>query len=79
MIAVVIEDGIAQDVVTDDPGMVGKDILIVDYDTEGADEDETVSVPQPGGYTAQAYAYTETVGMSAIDLKAVEQQIMGGE
>lgn len=45
-IAVVIEGGIVQAICTDDEQLQGVDVLVIDYDTEGADESELTDVPQ---------------------------------
>ena len=37
-LAVIIEGGMVQSIISDDSSMIGKDILIVDYDTDGSDD-----------------------------------------
>lgn len=36
-LAVVIEGGVLSSIITDDPGLVGTDVLLIDYDTDGVD------------------------------------------
>jgi hypothetical protein len=43
-IAITLEGGTVQDVVTDDKRLCGIDVMVIDYDTDGADE--TYDVPQ---------------------------------
>ena len=71
-IAVVLEGGLVQAVVTDDPALRGIDVFVIDYDTEGCDETELCQVRQSDGGTAAARVYAEGVGTAAIDLKAVD-------
>lgn len=45
-IAIALEGGLVQSIVTDDDRLRGVDVLVVDYDTEGADEAELLDVAQ---------------------------------
>jgi hypothetical protein len=56
-----LEGGLVQAVLSD--GTVPVDVAIVDYDSEGADDDEIVAIPQDGRYagtTADAVARIES-------------------
>jgi hypothetical protein len=56
-IYVAIEGGIVQSVSTDIPGLAGIQYVVIDYDIEGADEDDcddVVDVVQIGGKVEQA-------------------------
>ena len=43
-LAIIVDGGIVQGVVTSDNKMVGKKVAIVDYDIEGSDPDNTIEV-----------------------------------
>lgn len=57
MISIVLEGGIVQSVITDDPAQVGRTIAVIDYDTDGAldDDDKIAQITQGGGHLADAY------------------------
>jgi hypothetical protein len=63
MIVIAIEGGLVQSVSSDDPDLVGKAAMIIDYDAEGADPDEVERVPQGRGRTADATISSHEVGM----------------
>lgn len=63
-ILVVLEGGLVQSVCIGSRELreqVGN-AVVIDYDTEGADADEIVSIPQSDGTTADAVVRTEPVG-----------------
>ncbi|MNP09310.1 hypothetical protein D3C76_1014120 [compost metagenome] len=49
-IVIVLEGGLVQNIVAEEP----VEVLVIDYDAEGADEDEITAVPQDNGGTADA-------------------------
>ncbi len=57
MISVVLEGGIVQSVITDDKAHVGRLIAIIDYDTDGAseDDDKIAKIEQVDGALRDAY------------------------
>lgn len=55
MILVTIEGGIVQSISTDDPSEVGKSVAIIDYDTEGLDENMVCKVPQGPRLDSEAF------------------------
>ena len=55
-IAVTIEGGAVQDIATDDARLRGLDVLVVDYDPDGADE--TYEVPQKDSNGATSHVAT---------------------
>lgn len=61
MIYIALEGGIVQSVCTDEPDMIGKRIVLVDYDTEGADESELTCVKQPDGELVLAFVQPITI------------------
>jgi ParB-like chromosome segregation protein Spo0J len=77
-IAIVLEGGMIQSVITDDPSLRDVDVMVIDYDTDGADEQSIIHVPQPDGHynpMEEAYAYFETIDASALDLEDVQHRI----
>lgn len=55
MILVTVEGGIVQSISTDDPSEVGKSVAVIDYDTEGLDEDMVCKVPQGSRLYSEAF------------------------
>ena len=62
MIVVTVEGGLVQGVSSDDPAMVGHELVVIDYDSEGADPDEVEQVPQGRGQTEDAMISLKDVG-----------------
>lgn len=56
-IAVILEGGLCQCVVSKSPLMVGRPYIVIDYDTDGADDDDDkiVDVEQADGSTSDAF------------------------
>lgn len=66
-IAIIVEGGFVQSVVTDDPDLARKlQIAIVDYDTDGADDDDIVSVKQSDGTEADAAVHPMTCDLATV-------------
>jgi hypothetical protein len=63
MIIITIEGGLVQGVSSDDPTLVGQEVIVIDYDTEGADPDEVVAVPQDQGKTEDATIGRHEIGV----------------
>jgi hypothetical protein len=59
-----LEGGTVQDVVTDDERLRGFDVLVVDYDTDGADE--TYEIPQKSRNGATTHVTTACLSDRAI-------------
>ncbi len=53
-IAVIIEGGLVQSVLS---AGVPVEYVVIDYDTEGADDADLLDVPQAGGGTVPAFAH----------------------
>jgi hypothetical protein len=68
-LAVVIDGGIVQAVVSDHPSCI--EVAVIDYDTEGAGGDELTPVPQGDGTCVDAVVACWKAGPPAIDLDAV--------
>lgn len=76
ILSVVIEGGIVQAVISNDPDRFPIDeVVVIDYDTEGADAADIYDVPQPDGSTVQAFASITVFEKSGIDLGNVVAQI----
>jgi hypothetical protein len=67
-ILVHLEGGLVQSVVSDDPAMIGKRFVVIDYDTEGADIDECSMIEQGDGTMADAVVWEGEITQSAIKL-----------
>ena len=67
-ILVHVEGGLVQAVVSDDPAMIGKRFVVIDYDTEGADTDECSMIEQGDGTMADAIVWEGEITQSAIKL-----------
>lgn len=74
-IAVILDGGLVQCVVSDDPAEVGKEVQVIDYDTEGADfaDDKLVVVPQNDGSKEIAFLHTAEILKAGIDLDGVRE------
>lgn len=74
-LAIILEGGIVQDVVSDHPDLIKLESLyVIDYDTEGADVDDLLPVPQGGGGTADAAIYQPNITRAEIDLAGMEAE-----
>lgn len=72
-LAVVLEGGLVQCVVSDQPDYFkGQDVMVIDYDTS---DDDTVEVPQGDGSISDAYVSGYGVTLAAIDLKETNDNI----
>jgi len=70
-VAVIMEGGICQGVVSDDPLLQGVPYTVIDYDTEGADPETVRVVPQGDGTTQRACVHSDVIGRPVIDLAAL--------
>lgn len=68
-IAVVLEGGLIQAIIADDPTNLS--VICIDYDTEGCDEDELTQVKQSDGSFSLATCTHECVSEATIDLDSV--------
>lgn len=58
-IVIVIEGGLVDQVLSTEP----VEYVVIDYDTEGAMEQDLTNIPQAGGGSAPAYARIEESGV----------------
>ncbi len=78
-IAVIMEGGICQGVISDDGRLQRVEYLTIDYDQEGADLDEVVPVPQGDGSEEQnAVIGGGEIGRPGIDLKETFRRVDKG-
>ena len=54
MIVITIDGGLVQGISSDEPKLVGQEVIVIDYDAEGADAGEVQKVPQGKGKTEDA-------------------------
>lgn len=74
-LAVVLEGGIVQSVVSDRPSEIDLfDLLVIDYDTDGADEQDLVGVTQRNGSVVEARVYSPDIERDTIDLENIHQE-----
>ena len=74
MIAVVLEGGLVSAVVTDNAELLGTGVVIIDYDTEGADEDEITAVVQPDGKTSDACVWFDDITQAGIEIPQYQER-----
>ena len=59
--------------------MAGWTTLVIDYDTENAEDREITSIPQENGGTATAIAYLEAIQDASIGLDQVLTKLLLNE
>ena len=75
-VAIILEGGLVQCIVSDRPGNIPPmNVIVLDYDTEGADEEELLQVPQKDGSVSTATGRYEGFCQAEIDLSAVMDQL----
>lgn len=76
IVGVVIEGGLVQCVVSNAPELIpDMDVIILDYDVQGCEEDELLKVLQSSGDIAHAVGHIEKITESGIDLGMVLNQM----
>jgi hypothetical protein len=71
-IAVVLEGGMVQSVVTSSQNLVGLGYDVIDYDTDGGDEADFYGVPQEDGTLSSAYVTSGNVSKATIGLDKIK-------
>jgi len=66
MLIITCEGGLVQSVNSDDPTLIGQEVVIVDYDAEGSDD--YVEVPQGDGATSDACVSKDEIYPAAADI-----------
>ena len=70
-LVIVLEGGVIQDIVSNAPDSFDN-IVVIDYDTDGADPAELTDVPQGDHYPDQpAHVWQTAASMSGIDITEV--------
>ena len=72
-LVIALEGGLVQAVVTDQSDLLGKEVLVIDYDTEGADPDEISLIPQEDGSIAEACTRWVPVSLASIDIENIAE------
>lgn len=76
IVAIILEGGLVQCIVSDRPGnLPPMNIMVLDYDTEGADEEELLQVPRMDGSVATATGRYLVFEKADIGLAAVMDQL----
>jgi hypothetical protein len=63
MIVITLEGGLIQGISSDDPAEVGKEVVILDYDSEGADPEEVSLIPQDDDSSEEAIISRQEIGV----------------
>ncbi len=71
-IAVALEGGLVSAVVSDDPSLIGIIVWVINYDTEGADENEIIQVKQHDGSWVEAVVHGDVIEQATVDLNSIE-------
>lgn len=76
-LAVVIEGGLVQSVVTDQLDCFSPylEVQVIDYDTDGVDDEDLILVPQGDGSTSEARGHIESITKAGIDIGRIEHKI----
>ena len=75
IVGVVLEGGLVQCVISTVPEQLpDMDLIILDYDVQGCEEDELLKVPQSSGGIAYAVGHIEKITESGINLGMVLEQ-----
>jgi hypothetical protein len=76
IVGVVLEGRLVQCVVSNAPEQLpDMDVIILDYDVQGSDEEELLKVPQTIGAVEYAVGHIEKIAPSGIDLNMVLDQM----
>lgn len=72
MILITLKGGLVQGILSDDPAMIGKEVIVNDYDAEGADDSVTDSKGDeccPNRWTVSALDSQSALEMQQLTLK----------
>jgi len=78
IIGIILQGGLVQCVVSNAPELIDADVVVIDYDSEGADEDELMTVPQSDGTETEAVGHREEIAPTDIDLKGILSHLKHG-
>jgi hypothetical protein len=78
ILAVLLEGGLVQAVVSDQPQAFPQlEVMVIDYDSMDSGKDELEMVPQADGSIKDAYCRLDTLEPATVDLKCVLEQLNG--
>ena len=69
ILGIIVEGGLVQRVVSNTPDLVPIEVLVIDYDADGADPDEIIMVRQADGTDTPAVGHGEEITLATIDLE----------
>jgi hypothetical protein len=76
IVGVILEGGLVQSVISNAPERISDlDLIVLDYDVEGFEEECLLNVPQSSGEIAHAVGHIEKITESGIDLGMVLNQM----
>ncbi len=72
-LAIIVIGGVVQRVVSDwsHNGPINTDIVVIDYDTDGADSAQITQIKQNNGAIASAYVSFPNIGKADFDLEQI--------
>lgn len=79
ILCVVLEGGLVQSVVSNDPAWIGVEVMILDYDVEGVDNDSPNLIVMDEETEHAAYVRTDMVEPASIDLPAIYERLSAQE
>jgi hypothetical protein len=76
-VAIILHKGLVDAVIVDQPDLLPPlNLMVLDYDTEGADEEEITLVPQSDGKEVEAYVRMEEITPAGINLGEVHSRLL---
>ena len=75
-VAIDVDGGLVGDFFTDDPELIGRlDLVVIDYDVDGADPAECIGVRDGVGESDLAGVSVRTLERSIVGLREIDQQL----
>ena len=71
MIGIVLEGGLVSAVISDCKDDINKDFVVIDYDTDGCEDDPLVDVIQTDGSTSKANVWMDGIHRSMIEIPTI--------
>jgi len=80
VLAIIVEGGMISAIVTNDEGarVAFADVIVIDYDTDGAAEDDVIGIPQSDGSISKGYVAEWEIDPAQIGLDWIVRGIKAG-
>jgi hypothetical protein len=62
MIVITMAGGLINGMASDEPALIGKQVVVIDYDIQGRDTTDVQQVPQGNGKTEEAVVSRQQIG-----------------